>query len=76
VFIFFTSILFAPAVAPWILVTLYAGSFLVILLMGLSLNGLGVGGRAEPFIMEIPPYRLPTPGSIALRTWQELKEFL
>ena len=60
VFIFFTSILFAPAVAPWILVTLYAGSFLVILLMGLLLNGLGVGGRAEPFIMEMPPYRLPT----------------
>jgi len=76
VFIFFTSILFAPAVAPWILVTLYAGSFLVILLMGLSLNGLGVGGRAEPFIMEMPPYRLPTLRTVALRTGQELKDFL
>jgi len=76
VFVFFTGILFAPAVAPWILVALYAGSFLVILLMGLLLNGLGVGGRAEPFIMEMPPYRLPTLRTVALRTGQELKDFL
>jgi ferrous iron transport protein B len=32
--------------------------------------------ESEPFIMEIPPYRMPTLNNVVLRTWQELKDFL
>jgi len=30
----------------------------------------------EPFILELPPYRFPTPRQIWLRGWQEVKHFL
>ena len=76
VFIFFASILFAPGVAPWVLVALYAGSFLTIIIMGITLNRLKLGGQPEPFIMEMPPYRMPTLRTIGLRTGQELKDFI
>jgi ferrous iron transport protein B len=76
VFVFFTGILFAPSLAPWVLVGLYAASFLAIVLMGLLLNRFEMGGRPEPFIMEMPPYRLPTLRTVGLRTGQELKDFL
>jgi len=76
VFVFLTAILFPPAIAPWILFALYIGSFIAVFGMGLLLKSLRIAGKSEPFIMEIPPYRLPTVKSVALRTWQELKDFL
>ena len=77
VFVFLSGILFGAALAPWILFGLYLGSFAAILVMGLLLRPWQqVLGEPEPFIMEIPPYRLPTLRSIALRTGQELKDFL
>lgn len=76
VFVFLIGILFAPAVAPWVLFGLYLGSFLAVLLIGLLLKVGGIAGKPEPFIMEIPPYRLPTISSVALRSWQQLKAFL
>ncbi len=76
VFVFLSTILFSTAVAPLILFALYLGSFIVIVLTGFLLKILHIGGRPEPFIMEIPPYRMPTLTNVALRTWQELKDFL
>ncbi len=32
--------------------------------------------NAEPFILELPPYRFPTARQIVLRGWQEVKHFL
>jgi ferrous iron transport protein B len=32
--------------------------------------------NAEPFILELPPYRFPTLRQIILRGWQEVKHFL
>jgi len=76
VFVFLTAILFPPTIAPWVLFALYIGSFIAVFSMGLLLKSLNIAGKPEPFIMEIPPYRFPTVNSVALRTWQELKDFL
>lgn len=76
VFVFLSAILFSPVLAPWILFLLYAGSFVAIIIMGLLLKRLRIVGKPEPFIMEIPPYRIPTFRSIMLRTRQELKDFI
>jgi len=76
VFVFLTAILFPAAIAPWVLFALYIGSFIAVFGMGLLLKTLRIAGKPEPFIMEIPPYRLPAIKSVALRTWQELKDFL
>jgi len=76
VFVFLTAILFPPVIAPWVLFALYVGSFVAIFAMGLLLKSLRIAGIPEPFIMEIPPYRLPSVRGVILRTWQELKDFL
>jgi len=76
VFIFLVGIFFAPATAPWVILALYLVSFAAVIAMGLLLRLFRIGGWPEPFIMETPPYRLPTLRSVALRSWQEVKDFL
>jgi ferrous iron transport protein B len=76
IFVFLSGILFAASIAPLIVFSLYAGSFLIILLAGLILKPFHLGGNPEPFIMEVPPYRLPLPRTVLLRSWLEVKEFL
>ncbi len=76
VFVFLTGILFTAAVAPWIVFSLYVTSFIMVILVGLLLKFTHFAGKPEPFIMEIPPYRLPTVQTVALRAWQEMKDFL
>ncbi|HEC18337.1 MAG TPA: ferrous iron transport protein B [Gammaproteobacteria bacterium] len=76
VFVFLISILFSPRMAPWVLFFLYFSSFIAIILVGLFLKAIKISNKPEPFIMEIPPYRLPTARSVALRSWHELRHFL
>ena len=33
------------------------------------------GGHA-PFVMELPPYRLPTAKTLTMHVWEKLKDFL
>ena len=76
VFVFLSAILFAPAVAPWIVFGLYVLSFVMVILVGLLLKAMGYSKKGEPFIMEIPPYRIPTLSTVSLRAWLEMKSFL
>ncbi|OPX39295.1 MAG: ferrous iron transporter B, partial [Desulfobacteraceae bacterium 4484_190.2] len=76
IFLFLSAILFAPSIAPLIVFSLYAGSFLIIILAGTMLRPFHLGGSPEPFIMELPPYRLPLLRSVGLRSWLEVKDFL
>ena len=75
VFLFLSAILFAPTVAPWIVFGLYLLSFIIIIVIGLLLRPFRFGA-AEPFIMELPPYRLPLLRTVVLRAWQEIRDFL
>ena len=76
IFLFLSGILFAPSIAPLIVFSLYVGSFLIIILAGTILRPFHLGGSPEPFIMELPPYRLPLLRSVGLRSWLEVKDFL
>ncbi|WJW76348.1 ferrous iron transport protein B [Thiohalobacter sp. IOR34] len=76
VFVFLAAILFPPVTAGLVLFGLYVGSFLAVVLVGLLLKLLRVGGQPEPFIMELPPYRIPLARSVLLRAWHEIKAFL
>jgi len=76
VFVFLVGIFFAPATAPWVILALYLVSFAAVIAMGVLLRLFRIAGRPEPFIMEIPPYRLPTLSNVILRSWQEMKDFL
>jgi ferrous iron transport protein B len=76
IFVFLSAILFTPVVAPWVVFGLYLASFAAVIGVGLLLRAFQVAGPPEPFIMEIPPYRVPMARTVALRSWYELKDFL
>jgi ferrous iron transport protein B len=74
VFIFMIAALFSPSKAPLILFSLYVMSFFTMFLTALLFQN--QYKNTEPFILELPPYRFPTPRQIVLRGWHEVKHFL
>ena len=74
VFLFLTTALFTPKQAPLVLFSLYVVSFLAAL--GSAFLARKRLQSNEPFVLELPPYRLPTARHVALRGWQEVRHFL
>ena len=74
VFLFITAALFTARQAPLVLFSLYLMSFLTIFLTAILYKN--KFKSSEPFVLELPPYRFPTPQQIWLRGWQEVKHFL
>ncbi|WP_018914504.1 Fe(2+) transporter permease subunit FeoB [Thiomonas sp. FB-6] len=55
---------------------LYALGIAVALLTAWVLGRTAIRGEATPFVMELPPYRLPSLRSVVLQSWQRLKVFI
>jgi len=55
---------------------LYLIGITVAVLTGLALKNTLLQGETSPFIMELPPYHMPSLGSVLLRTWDRLKTFI
>ncbi|MBL8660672.1 MAG: Fe(2+) transporter permease subunit FeoB [Rhodospirillales bacterium] len=55
---------------------LYLIGIAAAVLTGLALKRTLLQGDSSPFIMELPPYHLPAPGNVLLRTWDRLKGFI
>lgn len=74
VFVFLTTAVFSPERAPLVLFSLYLMSFFAAFLTAaLYRRRLP---NDEPLLLELPPYRLPTPRQVMLRGVHESKEFL
>ncbi|MDA8181127.1 MAG: ferrous iron transport protein B [Acidithiobacillus sp.] len=54
---------------------LYVLGIIVALLTAWLLGKTALRGEALPFVMELPPYRLPGIRSVVLQSWQRLKVF-
>jgi len=74
VFVFLTTAVFTPAVAPLALFSLYLLSFAAAFLTALLYRRRLVND--EPLLLELPPFRAPTLGQTAQRAWQEVSHFL
>lgn len=74
VFLFIIAILFPPSQAALVLFSLYLVSFATIVITAVLFKR-SFQSR-EPFVLELPPYRFPTPQQIWMRGWQEVKHFL
>lgn len=74
VFVFMCAAIFTPQEAPIALFSLYLVSFIATFLSAVLFKNQFPNN--EPFILELPPYRLPTPRQILLRGWQEVGYFL
>ncbi len=72
--------LFAAAFFPIggqnIVFSLYLIGIAVAVLTGLILKNTLLVGEASHFIMELPPYHMPTIQTILLRTWERLRDFI
>ena len=67
---------FFPDSAQNVVFALYLIGIAAAVLTGLMLKKTLFGGEATPFIMELPPYHLPTFKGVALQTWDRLKSFV
>ncbi len=74
VFLFFISAIFAPSIAPLVLFSLYLMSFGLALLTALIWRRRYTS--REPLLLELPPYRLPTPRFLLLEAWRHARQFL
>jgi ferrous iron transport protein B len=74
VFIFITAALFSPKHAPLVLFSLYMMSFATAILTAMLFKR--KFSSSDPFVLELPPYRLPTLMQLWLRGWQEVRHFL
>jgi ferrous iron transport protein B len=74
VFLFFIAALFPARVAPLVLLSLYATSIASALLTAALFRGRF--NTDEPFVLEMPPYRLPSFRHLMLRAWHEVEHFL
>jgi len=73
-FLFITTALFTPRVAPLVLFSLYLVSFAAALLTASLFKGKFV--NKDPLVLELPPYRFPTLRQIWARAWSEVRHFL
>lgn len=67
---------FFPSGGQNMVFALYLTGIAVAVLTGYVLKHTLLGGSATPFIMELPPYHLPTMRSVLLRAWDRLKSFV
>lgn len=55
---------------------LYLIGIIVAILTGMIMNRTLLSGESTGFMMELPPYHLPTVKGVALRTWDRVKLFI
>ncbi|WP_099238479.1 ferrous iron transport protein B [Synechococcus sp. BDU 130192] len=58
------------------LFVLYLMSFVTAFIVAACLSRFKYFAVRDPFVLELPPYRLPTLTQVALRVWGEMKEFV
>ena len=59
-----------------VVLSLYILGILVGILSGLIFRKTLFKGETAPFVMELPPYRWPTPRNTLLHVWERVKHFL
>ncbi|MCE0495006.1 Fe(2+) transporter permease subunit FeoB [Vibrio salinus] len=73
-------VLFATAFFPRngqnLVFGLYIIGIIAALVTGLLLKRTALKGETSSFVMELPPYHIPTISAILIRTWERLKNFV
>ncbi|MDO7787567.1 ferrous iron transport protein B [Desulforamulus aquiferis] len=68
--------LFFPGSESIVVLSLYLLGIAIAIMMGLILKNTYFKGDADPFLMELPPYRIPTLKTVLIQTWEKGKGFL
>ena len=75
VYVLFVAVFF-PQNSSTVIWSLYIMGILLAVMMGLIFKRTLFRGEAPMFIMELPPYRMPSFSSLCLHTWEKGKHFL
>lgn len=75
VYLLFISYFFADY-GPLVIFGIYLLGMVVAVLTALLFKSTVLKGKNAPFVMELPPYRMPSPKSLWLHIWDRLKDFL
>ncbi len=75
VYVLFAAAFF-PSQGQNVVFGLYLIGIAVAVITGLFLKHSLLKGEATPFIMELPPYHLPTLKGVLIHTWDRLKSFI
>ena len=67
---------FFPNQASFVLLCIYATGIILAVLMARLFSKFLVNGDDAPFVMELPPYRMPTTKSILRHTWEKGAQYL
>ena len=67
---------FFPNCASFMLLCIYTAGILLAVIMARIFSKFLVKGEDSPFVMELPPYRMPTSKSIMRHTWEKGTQYL
>jgi ferrous iron transport protein B len=75
VYVLFAGVFFASS-SGTVIWSLYVLGIVLAIIMGIIFKKTLFRGEAPMFIMELPPYRMPSLHSLCLHTWEKGKHFL
>ena len=76
IYIMIAGTFFAMEYRSWVMISLYVVGIFVAVLVSNVFSHFVIKGEDTPFVMELPPYRMPTVRAIARHTWEKGKEYL
>ena len=76
IYIMIAGTFFSLQYRSWVLLSLYAIGIVMSVVVSKIFSSLVIKGEDTPFVMELPPYRWPTPKAIWRHTWEKGKEYL
>ena len=76
IYIMITGTFFAQQYRSWVMISLYVVGILMAVIISRIFSRVVIPGEDTPFVMELPPYRMPTSKAIARHTWEKGKEYL
>ncbi len=76
IYIMIAGTFFSLQYRSWALMSLYAIGIIMAVIVSKIFSSLVIKGEDTPFVMELPPYRWPTPKAIWRHTWEKGKEYL
>ncbi|MBR1883066.1 MAG: ferrous iron transport protein B [Muribaculaceae bacterium] len=76
IYIMITGTFFALRYRSLVMISLYVVGIMVAVLVSNIFSRHVIKGEDTPFVMELPPYRMPTSKAIARHTWEKGKEYL
>jgi len=76
VYVLMAGAFFPPARAGTVIFSIYLLGLVLAIAMGRLFSRTILPGEAAPFVMELPPYRMPTAKSLIIHMWDRGKIFL